>query len=205
MKKRAGAANYKKRRKMMRSKLHKQQELERAEGGVLNPPTKPAWDMYVKFVCVVLFTIYPQLNTTIFKMLRPCHELLNGRRYLHADYSIDCDDGLHDTYWWMAFVFMWMYAFGVPTMYLTLLYRNRMNLYLEVASGTDDCFYSENDNRWYQINTEMEEQLGFLFAAYEPAFWWHVVAVIEATRECARRPHHQRPLPHYRTPSGRSL
>ena len=46
------------------------------------------------------------------------------------------------------------------------------------------AFYSEYDGKWHIINEELEQQLGFLFAAYEPGAWWF--EILEMIRKVRR-------------------
>ena len=82
-----------------------------------------------KYSSIVAFVVYPQVCTTTFTMLRDCHELLDGSKWLRADYRIACDERLTV----LATVSLVIYAFGVPLAYLYLLWRERHNLFTEAS------------------------------------------------------------------------
>lgn len=86
---------------------------------------------------VLIYIIFPYASAVVFRMLRPCHVLdkinqdgtflMNGGKYMHEDYGIDCDSPKYSTVYWLAFIMLWVYPFGVPVFFLFLLRRNKVS------------------------------------------------------------------------------
>ena len=110
-----------------------------------------------------------QICTTTFTLLRSCHELLDGSRWLHADYSLSCDAEGWRAKQALALCSLIIYALGIPVFYFVLLYWKRDSLFSKVSQHDQDSFYSEYDGLYYTMDEDQASQLGFLYAAYEPA------------------------------------
>lgn len=96
---------------------------------------------------------------------------MNGSKFLHADYSIECGTDGWDAKMTLAMASVFMYALGIPAGYAYLLYNKREHMYTEVTQHDEGAFFSEYDSKWYVMDEELADQLGFLYAAYEPACW----------------------------------
>eukprot|EP00937_MAST-01D_sp_MAST-1D-sp2_P001142 g1142.t1 len=118
---------------------------------------------------VAMFVFYPTVSSTFFQAFS-CETIVLGSqrtagaqprarsRWLHRDYSVDCDSDRHKAYERLAATMIAAFAFGVPALLWGLLYRRRHNL-LEASA----------------------QYLSFLFGDYRAQYWyWEVV-------ECVRK------------------
>lgn len=133
-----------------------------------------------KYVLFILFFIYPGTSNTILKLLR-CKTMSDGSQYLAADFRIRCDSSepipiflgsstitYRDAYG-LAIFMIFVYPIGVPLLFISLLYKNRMLLF--DPNGPLDV--------WGEP-TEPDEKLsmkyGQLYTAYDPKRWyWEVI------------------------------
>jgi hypothetical protein len=150
---------------------------DRLGKGEYKEKEKGAKELYVRFVLVTLFLVYPQVVQVICKMLRPCHKMIDGKEWLHADYTVDCLDGAHNFFYIpLALIAVGVYIFGVPFYMFWSLYKERKFLYHETPPHSDGSFFSEADARWYSWNDDLLPTLGFLYYSYEPNYYWWEVA-----------------------------
>ena len=155
-----------KKRREAKDRDHKWRARRRKPGeGHAAVDQSAAWAVGVKWVCIMFYITYPQLCLATFSMLRPCHRLLDGTRWLHADYRIDCDSDGFPAQRALALASVLVYALGVPALYFALLYRVRGELFREATEHDKGAHYSEFDGRYHVINHDYAEQLGFLFSA----------------------------------------
>ena len=69
----------------------------------------------------LIFLVYPTTSQKVFNMFN-CEEFDDGSRALMQDLSVDCDGPVHGTYTVIAWVMFAIYPFGVPLLYLYLLF-----------------------------------------------------------------------------------
>ena len=66
---------------------------------------------------IILYILYPNLIERIAEVVQ-CRDFDWGngetRRYLIADYRIDCDGDVYAQYSVIAFIFIFVYGFGIP-------------------------------------------------------------------------------------------
>ena len=133
-----------------------------------------------KYILFVLFFIYPGTSNTVLKMLR-CQTLNDGSRYLGEDKRIRCDSteavpiflgSSHITYQdarGLAIFMIFVYPIGVPLLFITVLYRNRRNLFN--PNGPLDVWGEPTEP-----DEALEMKYGQLYTAYDPKRWyWEVI------------------------------
>jgi hypothetical protein len=79
---------------------------------------------------LIIFLVYPGTSAIILKAFA-CESFDNGKRFLAADLSIDCDSLKHNYFWWYAFGMVWVYPVGVLVLYGYILFgtaRNRKEI-----------------------------------------------------------------------------
>ena len=112
-------------------------------------------------VCTHL-VIYPTLVNTVFKMLS-CRTLgLDGESVNRFDYSVDCNSGGHAFMTFLAWVFMLVYAIGIPYMYLRELWAVRAELQLPVDPEAE--------------LPAAKKKFAFLVGSYSPDCYWFEIA-----------------------------
>lgn len=134
---------------------------------------------YFSFFLVLTFLVFPSVSGKIFRTFS-CDELDNGKSYLRADYSIDCDSNEYSFGIYWAILMIFIYPVGIPLLYFCLLYSKRNELNPDI----DEKVEAEELEA---LKLEMREEndslasISFLFDAYEPQLWWWEVL------ECVRR------------------
>jgi len=100
--------------------------------------------------------------------------------YMFADYTSKCYSPRHRMWTYYAAVFVFVYPIGIPCMYFALLYRYRewVNPILPQTQNRAIMKECPSDVE-LAINIRSKNQnlapLAFLFASYEPEFWyWEV-------------------------------
>ena len=86
---------------------------------------------HVSMMLLVMFLVYSSSSSTIFQMF-DCEVLEDGKDYLCADYTIECDGPRHRALMIYAGVMILLYPLGIPAFFAYLLFRNRRVLIHEV-------------------------------------------------------------------------
>jgi hypothetical protein len=76
-----------------------------------------AYNKAYRGVLYMIFLVFPTTCRVVFKMLRSCHEMKDGTKWLKADYSLQCDgDGAieHTAMVLLAWVMVGVYPIGIP-------------------------------------------------------------------------------------------
>ena len=60
----------------------------------------------------MLYTSFPPVSATIFRVLRTCDEMEDRSRYLHFDYSVNCDSSIYTNMQLLAYVMTLFYPIG---------------------------------------------------------------------------------------------
>ncbi|KAG5175700.1 pectin lyase fold/virulence factor [Tribonema minus] len=120
------------------------------------------------------FLIFSATSTVIFQTFA-CDAIpgFNGKRFLRADYAIECDTATYDAYRIYAAIMVLVYPVGIPALYMAALWwqRSAIKEVPEAADG-EDAEVADNVHL---------ASLGFLWQPYRRQFWyWEVV-------ECGRR------------------
>eukprot|EP00937_MAST-01D_sp_MAST-1D-sp2_P007747 g7747.t1 len=124
--------------------------------GKLATRTATLINTFITSLLVITYLMYPAISSLLFQSFS-CETIHLGR-YLHQDYSIDCDSAKHKTYERLAKAMIALFAIGVPVLFFVLLRRHRHNL-----------------------NGAEAQYLSFFYGDYRPAFWyWEVI-------ECFRK------------------
>ena len=110
---------------------------------------------HVSMALLVTFLVYSSVSSVVFQMFA-CEYLDDGKRYLMADYSIDCDSSKHRAFQIYAGFMVLLYPVGVPTFYAWLLFSNRRLLQDEkdrvetlAARSTSDLWNPYKPHRFY--------------------------------------------------------
>ena len=114
-----------------------------------------------------VFAVVCLVSVCLSVCLSVCHR--------YADYSVSCDGDGYAGMVTLATVSLVIYAAGIPIFYFLLLRWERDELYTEASAQDEAAFYSEFDRKYYIVNDELADRLGFLFAAYEPGVWYFEV------------------------------
>jgi len=97
----------------------------------------------------IILLIYPAVSRVVLQAVN-CRTLDHGRRMLVIDYKIDCDSRYYRNYLALIVASLILYPFGIPVMFLLMLYFKR------------------NDHPW-------DDNLSFLYKSYKPRYWWFEV------------------------------
>eukprot|EP00903_Cladosiphon_okamuranus_P011652 g10960.t1 len=119
---------------------------------------------------LVTFFVYSNVSSVVFQTFA-CEELDDGRDYLRADYRIECDSHEHRRAMVYASFMVFLYPLGIPTLYATLLFRNRNVLNDETV----------RDQTVRRGEVSFVKSISDLWKPYKPTrFYYEVI-------ECARR------------------
>eukprot|EP01059_Diplonema_ambulator_P034027 TRINITY_DN742_c2_g1_i6.p2 TRINITY_DN742_c2_g1~~TRINITY_DN742_c2_g1_i6.p2 ORF type:complete len:5800 (+),score=1627.99 TRINITY_DN742_c2_g1_i6:20670-38069(+) len=118
-------------------------------------------DVYKVTVLVVIFLVYPSLMKEVAMMLTcsdpVCVDSDNCHRFLLKDLSINCDEGMYYTYWYISLITFMMYGLGLPFAGWYVLSRNRHKLRTKKVMST----------------------LGFLYSGYrQKRYYWEMVITL---------------------------
>lgn len=109
----------------------------------------------VSMVLLVTFLIYSSTSSTVFQMFA-CEKLDDGKRYLLADYSIECDSFKHKVLQIYAGLMIIVYPVGIPALYACLLFSNRHVLLDKnnrnespIVESTSDLWKPYKPHRFY--------------------------------------------------------
>ena len=119
---------------------------------------------HVSMILLVLFLVYSSVSSVVFQTF-DCEVLDDGKDYLRADYTIECDSVKHKAHMAYAGFMITLYPLGIPAFFAYLLFRNR-NVLMDEA------------NREKALNVR---SISHLWKPYRPPrFYYEVV-------ECCRR------------------
>ncbi|CAM9834064.1 unnamed protein product, partial [Sphacelaria rigidula] len=79
---------------------------------------------HLSMVIFLTFLVYSSVSSILFQMFS-CEDLDDGKNYLRADYRIECDSPRHVSLQIYAAFMIAVYTAGIPTLYVTLLFRHR--------------------------------------------------------------------------------
>ena len=120
---------------------------------------------HVSMVILLTFFVYSSVSSTLFKAFA-CEDLEDGRNYLRADYSIECDSSEHRGFQVYAGFMILFYTVGIPVFYGILLFRDRAVL----KQGDAD-----------REETTRVTSISDLWSPYKPSVFYYEVI------ECCRR------------------
>lgn len=78
---------------------------------------------HVSMALLVTFLVYSSVSSVVFQMFA-CDDLDDGKNYLRADYTIDCDSTKHRVLQIYAGLMIMLYPVGIPALYACILFRN---------------------------------------------------------------------------------
>ena len=79
---------------------------------------------HVTTALLITFLVYSSVSSVVFQMFA-CDKLDNGKIYLRADYTIECDSDKHRALQIYAGLMIILYPVGIPALYAGLLFSNR--------------------------------------------------------------------------------
>ena len=110
---------------------------------------------HVSMALMVTFLVYSSVSSVLFQMFA-CEGLDDGKHYLRADYTIECDSPKHKAFQVYASLMMLVYPLGIPAIYAVLLFNNRRMLREEngreeslVARSTSGLWKPYKPQRYY--------------------------------------------------------
>ena len=111
------------------------------------------------------FVSYSSVSSVLFSMYA-CEDLDNGKKYLRADYRIECDSSKHMYLQVYAGFMLFFFTLGIPVVYTGLLFRDR------------DVLAKAVDNREQR---DRVDYISGLWKPYRPSVFYYEVV------ECGRR------------------
>jgi len=117
------------------------------------------------------FLVLPSVSTKIFYNFA-CKDFDGDYgSYLKVDLSIDCNSPEHKLFNMYAFLAILVYPFGIPTMYMTLLYRKRdlVNPGADKKLSTVSALEEREKN---EENFPNLLSIGFLYSSYKPSYYY---------------------------------
>ena len=87
---------------------------------------------HVSTALLISFLVYSSVSSVVLQMFA-CDTLETGKRYLRADYTIECDSDKHRALQIYAGFMIILYPVGIPALYAGLLFSNRRVLRDEVS------------------------------------------------------------------------
>ena len=135
------------------------------------------------------FVILPSVSVEIFSTFA-CHKFDSDYgNYLKVDFSLNCDSSDHKFFKVYAGLMIIIYPIGVPLMYFYLLWSKRDMIDPGQERNEGKMDEEEALQAALKCREENEEadptlkSLSFLYAAYEPKYWWF--EVFETIRKLA--------------------
>ena len=134
---------------------------------------KFSWNDAIKYICLVLFALYPTVSNTVLGMFK-CHTLgtFHEELYLAKDFAVHCDDHfvqVAEGHLLPALFFSILYPLGIPVFFFVMLSREAQ-LYHPVTLEPAEAAF---------------KKLGGLYASYEPRFYyWEVVVCFHKVVLC---------------------
>lgn len=92
---------------------------------------------HLSAVLLLTFLVYSSVSSTLFQMFA-CESLDDGKKYLRADYRIECTSAKHKALQLYAGFMIALYPVGIPLFYSVLLFRFRDILAGENARERDE-------------------------------------------------------------------
>ena len=122
------------------------------------------WHKHMSVILLLTFLVYSSVGAVIFQMF-DCEKIDDGKIYLRADYSIQCDTAWHRALMVYSAVMVLLYPVGIPALYAYLLFKNRDVLADSDLRDTDESVQLTSD----------------LWKSYKPSrFYYEMI-------ECGRR------------------
>ncbi|CAN0363396.1 unnamed protein product, partial [Scytosiphon promiscuus] len=118
----------------------------------------------VSIVLLLTFLVYSSVSSILFQMFA-CDDVGDGKKYLRADYRVECDSSKHIAFQIYAGFMIFLYTVGIPALYASLLFRDRAVLKDEVSREASQRTQSFSD----------------LWTPYKPSIFYYEVI------ECGRR------------------
>ncbi|CAM9492922.1 unnamed protein product, partial [Laminaria digitata] len=119
---------------------------------------------HVSMVLLLAFLVYSSVSSILFKMFA-CDDLEDGRKFIRADYRVECNSSKHKAVQIYAGFMILLYTVGIPALYARLLFRDRTVLKDEVG----------------REGTQRTQSFSDLWKPYKPSIYYYEVI------ECARR------------------
>ena len=120
---------------------------------------------HVSMALLVTFLVYSSVSSVVFQTFT-CEGLDDGKRYLRADYTIECDSPKHRAFQIYASLMMLVYPLGIPAMYTIVLFNNRRMLRDEngreeslVARSTSGLWKPYKPERYYYEVVECSRRI----------------------------------------------
>ena len=121
---------------------------------------------HMSMVIFVSFLVYSSVSATVFQTFA-CEHLDDGKKYLRADYRIECDGSKHQAFEFFAYIMFAVYPVGIPLFYSYLLFESRRVLV--------------NEDEATRMLSSPVKSISDLWIPYKPRrFYYEVV-------ECVRR------------------
>ena len=100
---------------------------------------------HVTTALLITFLVYSSVSSVVFQMFA-CDKLDNGKIYLRADYTIECDSDKHRALQIYAGLMIILYPVGIPALYAGLLFSNRRVMRDE--KSREEYFARSISNLW---------------------------------------------------------
>lgn len=131
---------------------------------------------------LITFLVYSSVSSVVFQAFA-CESLDDGKRYLRADYTIECDSAKHKAFQIYAGLMILVYPLGIPVCYALLLFSNRHVLLDEkhreeslVVRSTSDLWKPYKPERFYYEVIECSRRI--LLAGFVVFFYPNTAAQI---------------------------
>ena len=107
------------------------------------------------WLLMLSFMVFPMVSSAAFRAFS-CEPFKNGRRFLRADYSVECGSAEHESAKSLALLGVCIYPVGISLFYAGLMRSARSSIMQDRP-------------------TRLSKALGFLVRDFEPDyFWWEV-------------------------------
>lgn len=143
---------------------------------VILPLTAAYWrspnPRYLQAALMVSFLTLPTSCTALFRTFH-CRSFDDGSAYLFADYSVDCNSEIHQSFKIYSGVMFAVFPIGTPLVYFILLFsaRDRLNPQA-VDSELAAIRLRSDDSTLIHIRP--------MYAIYRPSMWWF--EIVDITR-----------------------
>ncbi|CAN0138387.1 unnamed protein product, partial [Pylaiella littoralis] len=156
-------------------------------GDASDPEQNHLWQLFARhttMTLIILYLVYTQVSTVVFQAFA-CENFPEiGKRYLRADFRIDCDTPKHESYKIYAAVMICVYPLGIPAAFCYFLVRQRSRI-----NPPTDTMFGDLKGRNHiveeKLNIRGRDQAiaptSFLWNAYYPNRYYYEVL------ECFRR------------------
>ena len=101
-------------------------------------------EKHVSMFILLTFFVYSNVSSVLFQMFS-CEELDDGKNYLRADYSIQCDSNKHEQLQMYSIFMMIVYTIGIPIWYIYLMIKHKNT----DSHVMDQLSSSYKPNRYY--------------------------------------------------------